>query len=230
MIEVIIFDFDGLILDTEISAYQSWQKIYQEYQRELPLEHWLSCIGGTVEHFDPCAHLEGLLGAPIPREEVISRRRALHLQELEAQLTLPGVEGYLHDAQRLGLKIGLASNSSREWVEGHLARLDLLRYFDCLKTGDQVARAKPAPDLYRAVLDCLGVQARQAIALEDSPHGVRAAQAAGLFCIAVPNQMTARLSLDHADLRLSSLAVMPLEALLRMVEEKCRASLYTSRS
>jgi beta-phosphoglucomutase-like phosphatase (HAD superfamily) len=101
----------------------------------------------------------------------------------------------------------------------------LLEYFAILKTGDQVARTKPAPDLYLAALDALGVRADQAIALEDSPHGVRSAQNAGIFCVAVPNQLTGRLPLEHADLRLTSMAALPLEELLRTVEEKYQTSL-----
>jgi HAD superfamily hydrolase (TIGR01509 family) len=218
MIQALIFDFDGLILDTEISAYQSWQEIYQEYSCELPLEKWVLCIGGTLEHFDVYAYLADLLGHEVSRDDLTAKYRKHHLDALESQLALPGVEACMRDAKQLGLKIGLASNSPYSWVSGHLNRLGLISYFDCIKTGDDVTHAKPHPELYLAALDCLGVQPEQALALEDSPHGVRAAQRAGIFCIAIPNQLTYHLPLDHADFRITSLEATPLTHLIAEFE------------
>lgn len=217
MIRAIVFDFDGLILDTEISAYQTWQEIYAEYGCELPFEIWATCIGGSPELFDPCAYLEEQTGRPIQREEVRQRRRQRHLELITAQSPLPGVETYLQDARRLGLYIGLASSSPHSWVDAHLERLGILDYFDSIQCFDDVTHTKPDPELYLAVLNALHVRGDEAIALEDSPNGVRAAQRAGIFCVAVPNPVTKRLPLEHADMRLSSLAEMPLEELLLKV-------------
>jgi HAD superfamily hydrolase (TIGR01509 family) len=133
---------------------------------------------------------------------------------IEAESILPGVDEYLREAGRLGLRIGLASSSSRDWVVGHLGRLGLDGSCHFVRCWDDVELAKPAPDLYLAVLDDLQVAAPEAIALEDSPNGVAAAKAAGLWCVAVPNELTAELDLSSADLRLSSLAEMPLQQLL----------------
>jgi len=130
---------------------------------------------------------------------------------------LPGVEDYILSAKRLGLKIGVASSSRHEWVDTHLTRLGLIDYFDSIKCFDDVKRTKPDPELYLAVLDALGVHGQQAIALEDSPNGVIAAQQAGIFCVAVPNPVTSQLSLLHADLCLSSLTEVSLEQLLAKV-------------
>src|SRR5581483_5413115 len=118
------------------------------------------------------------------------RRMRRYLEMIEAQAVLPGVEAAIADARRLGLKIGLASSSHRDWVVGHLSRLGLHAHFDTLKTADDVTHTKPHPELYLAVLDALGLQAREAIALEDSPHGIHAARNAGIFCVVIPNQMT----------------------------------------
>jgi HAD superfamily hydrolase (TIGR01509 family) len=221
MIEALIFDFDGLILDTESSSLQTWQEIYTEFGCDLPFETWGKSIGGSAtEPFDACEYLEMLLGRPVEREELRERRRKRHVELVEALLPLPGVEDYLREAKRLGLKIGLASSSRHEWVDAHLARLDLLAYFDTIKCRNDVAHVKPDPALYLAVLDALHVGAEQAIVFEDSPNGVVAAQRAGIFSIAVPNLITCQLSLEHADMRLISMRDMPLEALLAAVQEK----------
>lgn len=221
MIEALIFDFDGLILDTESSALQTWQEIYTECGCDLPFETWGKSIGGSAaEPFDACEYLETLLGRPVEREVLRERRRKRHVELVEALLPLPGVEDYLREAKQLGLKIGLASSSRHEWVDTHLARLGLLEYFDTIKCRNDVAHVKPDPALYLAVLDALHVRAHQAIVFEDSPNGIVAAQRAGVFSIAVPNAITCQLPLEHADLRLISMKDMPLEALLAAVQEK----------
>lgn len=225
MIQALIFDFDGLILDTELSAYQSWQEIYQEYDCDLPLQEWARCIGGAGHLFDPCAYLETLLQRPVERDALRSKRRQRHLELIASRTTLPGVEEYLTDSRRLGFKLAVASSSSKEWVTDHLSRLGLLDYFDALRCGDSVTHKKPHPELYCSALRDLGVAAEQAIALEDSPNGVLAAQRAGIFCVAVPNVITGQLLLDHADLRLSSLSDLPLEGLLAEVAKRSSSKL-----
>ena len=116
------------------------------------------------------------------------------------QPILPGVEDYLQTAKELNLKLGIASSSDRKWVEGNLSRLELLDYFDIVHTSDDVEFTKPDPTLYRLALHSLELNPGDAIVLEDSPNGVSASKAAGIFTVAVPNPLTARLNLDHADL------------------------------
>jgi len=217
MIRALIFDFDGLILDTEGPAYQSWVEIFEEFGASLPLSVWETWIGGSPHGFDPCGYLESQLGRPVDRE-TLTARQLKREEELNAvQKALPGVEEYIADARRLGLKLGVASSSDLQWVFGHLERLGLLEQFDCIKGAEDVESVKPRPDLYVAVLEELGLCPEEAIALEDSPHGITSAQAAGLFCVVVPNPLTRQLSTDHADLHLASLADLPLEDLLSRV-------------
>ena len=104
-------------------------------------------------------------------------------------------------------------------MHGHLERLGLSEHFDCIKCADDVKNVKPAPELYLAVVDELGVRPEEAVALEDSPNGITAAQTAGTFCVVVPNPLTRQLSADRADLRLDSLRDVPLAKLIRQVEE-----------
>jgi HAD superfamily hydrolase (TIGR01509 family) len=150
---------------------------------------------------------------------MIEPRRQVRERELIDQLSpLPGVLDILQDARRLGLKVGLASSSTCAWVTGHLERIGLLEYFDCITASDDVHRTKPDPALFIKTLERLNLRAEQAVAFEDSDHGLLAARSAGIFAIAVPGAMTRDLPLEHADLRLESLAGIPLETLLEIVE------------
>ena len=131
---------------------------------------------------------------------------------------MPGVEKWLSDAQRLGLKVGLASSSERNWVMEHLTRLSLYPHFDCIKCCEDVTRTKPYPELYLSVLDALGIMPEQAIALEDSSNGIQAAKNAGIFSVAIPNMITNNFSFDHADLQLASLMDIELTHLIATIE------------
>jgi HAD superfamily hydrolase (TIGR01509 family) len=213
-VKLLVFDFDGLIVDTEVPEFQCWQEIFEEHGGRLDLETWAQCIG-TANIFDPYEHLTQQTGRPLDRDTLEQRRRA-RLEELMAgQGVLPGVCEYLDEAAARGLKVGVASSSSRQWVCGHLERFGLLDRFHAIRCSDDVERVKPDPALYRSVCELLGVDPAHAVAFEDSPNGIRAAKAAGMTCVAVPNPLTARLDLSAADFRLSSLADMPLSELLR---------------
>jgi HAD superfamily hydrolase (TIGR01509 family) len=213
VIRAIVFDFDGLILDTEEPIYRSWLEVYEAHGEDLPFERWVQIVGSTTTGFHPQHHLEERLGRPLPKE-VLERRMDRRTELILANRVLPGVAQRLDEARDMGLKLGVASSSTQDWVRGHLVRLGLLDRFDCLRCRDDVASAKPDPDLYLAVLDCLGVTAAESIAIEDSPNGVAAAKRAGLRCVAIPNSITARLDLSRADLILSSLAELTVGQLL----------------
>ena len=214
----LVFDFDGLILDTETTDFQSWQEVYRAHGCELRLEDWADCVGRPAGHFDPFEHLERLTGVRFERGQIRAQRSA-RMRELNLlQSVLPGVCDYLREARELGLTIGLASSSDRAWVHGHLGRLGLRDYFDTIKCVEDTGAHKPDPAPYLAVLDTLGVPPAGAVAFEDSPHGVAAAKAAGMLCVAVPNPVTRRLGLDRADLVLASLASLPLSVLLTRLD------------
>lgn len=214
----LVFDFDGLILDTETTDFQSWQEVYRVHGCELQLEEWADCVGRPAGHFDPFEHLARLSGVRIERDRIRAQRSA-RMRELNLlQPVLPGVRDHLRVAREFGLKVGLASSSDRAWVTGHLGRLGLLDYFDAIKCVEDTGAHKPDPAPYLAVLDALGIPPTGAVAFEDSPHGVAAAKAAGMLCVAVPNSVTRRLGLDRADLVLDSLASLPLPALLSRLD------------
>lgn len=213
VIRAVVFDFDGLILDTEEPVYRSWLEVYQAHGEELPFERWVQIVGSTTTGFHPQRHLEERLGRPLP-QDVLDRRMGRRTEMILAKAALPGVVQRLDEARALGLKLGCASSSTQDWVRGHLDRLGILDRFDCIRCRDDVEHAKPEPDLYLAVLDCLDVGAGDAFAVEDSPNGVTAAKRAGLRCVAIPNSITAGLDLSGADVLLASLAEVTMAELL----------------
>ena len=217
MIRAIVFDFDGLILDTEEPVLRSWVEVYEEHGEELPFDRWVEIVGSTTIGFHPQHHLEDLLGRPLP-QDVLDRRIGRRTEFILANQVLPGVLQHIEEAHSLGLKLGVASSSTTQWVKGHLARLGILDRFHCVRCRDDVANVKPAPDLYLAVLECLGVTAAEAFAIEDSPNGVTAAKQAGLRCVAIPNTITASLDLSRADVVLGSLSEVTLAQLLTRLE------------
>lgn len=213
MLQAIIFDFDGLMLETEGADFYSWQECYQLYGASLDLATWLPYIGmgSSSITFDIYAHLEEQAGMPINRDEIRSRRCARYTELVAQQALLPGVEKLIASARSRGLRLAVASSSNREWVCGHLEQRKLREYFEVVVCEDDVRYTKPDPELYLTALTKLGIKAEEAMALEDSPNGVLAAKRAGLFCIAVPNPLTCHMTYEEADLRLPSLVEIRLE-------------------
>lgn len=215
MIKGLIFDFDGLILDTETPEYQAISAAYAEHGQHLPVTLYGSVVGAQYgQQFDPVVHLSSLMGTPIDApafwERVDQQRMAL----IERSQALPGVENYLETAKQRGLKLAVASSSPHSWVDGHLQRLGLFHYFDVIQCKDDVRQIKPAPDLFLAALGALQLRAEEALVFEDSRNGVLAAQAAGIRVVLVPNSVTVHLDIRGESLRLASLAEMPLNDLL----------------
>jgi HAD superfamily hydrolase (TIGR01509 family) len=211
----LLFDFDGLLVDTESPSRLGWEELYREHGHELPLDEWATLVGTIGAPFDPFAHLETLVGQPLDRDELTAHRRARELALIDLEVLRPGIEGYLDEARRRGLRTALVSSSSRDWIEPILRRLDRLDHWDAIVAADgDTTRAKPQPTLYLEALSTLGLGADEAVAFEDSPNGVRAAKGAGLFCVAVPNPVTETLALDEADVVVGSLAELPFADLL----------------
>ena len=216
--DLLIFDFDGLILDTETAAFESWTEIFRSHNATLPLPEWAKCIGTTNDEFDVYAYLEKQVGRPLDRREL--RRRYSERAEgiVRGMEPRPGVVDYLKEAQKLRIAMAVASSSHQDWVMGHLSRLGLADCFHSIRTADDVAKVKPDPELYQLTLTTMGVSPRQALAFEDSPNGIKAAKAAGVNCVAVPNAITRELPLPHTDRRIESMAEISLRELLHQLE------------
>jgi HAD superfamily hydrolase (TIGR01509 family) len=220
MIKTLIFDFDGLILDTETPVYLSWVEIYRGFGLTLPFDDWTNIIGtSAAEHFDPFDRLEAQYSFKLDRKKLVAKRTEFELSLIIKNPVLPGVKELIDAAQKKALKLAVASSSSRDWVEGHLKRLRLIQHFDVICCSEDVPRTKPDPALFLLALEQLKLNCHEAIVLEDSPHGITAANRANIFSVAVPNGMTRDLIFSHADLRLNSLAESNLETLIQLAEK-----------
>jgi HAD superfamily hydrolase (TIGR01509 family) len=202
-VQAIVFDFDGLLMDTETTMVESWQTEWAYHGLELDLDGFWPGHGGDVSE-DRYAVLAAAVGAGYDRAESHARRMA-HRDRLHASLDFrPGIREWISSARELGLRVAIASSSPRSWVVGHLERVDAVKLFDEIVTGDEVPAHKPDPAIYRLALQRLGVPGSAAIAVEDTPHGVEAAQAAGMYAVAVPNPYVPPAAVASADLTLGS--------------------------
>jgi HAD superfamily hydrolase (TIGR01509 family) len=215
----LLFDFDGLLIDTETPSRLAYEELYREHGHELPLDKWATLVGTIGAEFDPDAHLEELVGRPLDRAALAERRRAREHELTDLEDLRPGIEDYLAEAERRGLKTAIVSSSDTDWIDRHLLRLDRRRGWDAIVAANgDVGRAKPQPALYLEALDALGLRPEEAIAFEDSVNGIRAAKGAGVFVVAVPNPITETFALDEADLLLGSLEELSLDDLLARVD------------
>lgn len=217
MWRAVVFDFDGLILDTETNEFKAFQMVFEEHGHQLTLDRWSGCVGTDLSVYNPYDHLDELVGFALDREQVRSMHKANFARFMENETVRPGVVSFLEEAQALGLRIGLASSSSRAWVTGHLSRIGLMDYFETIHTKDDVAKVKPDPELYMRAVNSLEVQPFETVAFEDSPNGALAAHRAGLNCVIVPNSVTETLPFGTHNRRIASMADHSLSELLQQL-------------
>ena len=210
MIRALVFDFDGLILDTETPLIDAYGEVHARHGVPFDRARFVRSVGHAEYAFDPWHGF-----SPHADRVALELERRLYKDEiLLRQPILPGVKTLLTDARTAGLRIGLASNSEHAWVEPHLERIGLRPFFEFLACREDAPSPKPEPDLYRLVLNRFGLRGLEAIAFEDSHTGSLAAKRANLWAVAVPNESTAHHDFAHVDLRIPSLAEVTLESLL----------------
>jgi HAD superfamily hydrolase (TIGR01509 family) len=210
-VPAIVFDFDGLLMDTETTMVESWQAEWAYHGLELDMTTFWPGHGGDITE-ERYAVLAAAVGDRFDRAESHARRLA-HRQRLHDELDFrPGIRSWIADARELGLQVAIASSSARSWVMGHLERVGAVGLFDHIVTGDEVPTHKPDPAIYELALRRLGVP--WAIAVEDTAHGVAAAQAAGMYAVAVPNPYVTPAAVAAADLVLGSADQLLLSELL----------------
>ncbi|TWT13291.1 HAD family phosphatase [Planomicrobium sp. CPCC 101079] len=216
MIKGIIFDFDGLIFDTETNQYTVYQEMFAEHGTELPIARWQQEIG-THSGFSALDYLEELLDRKLEQDVLREQFSTKYHAKMAEEKARAGVEDYLKAAKEQGLKIGLASSSNFKWVSTNLKKLGLYEYFECVKTSDDVEHVKPDPALYLLAAECLGLTPEECLVFEDSANGAMAAKRAGMNCVIVPNEVTHTMDFCDVEHRIESMADMTLEEVLDYV-------------
>ncbi len=218
MIAALLFDFDGLIVDTEVATFQSWRDTYADYGVDLALDDWLPAVGtgtSTAGAFDAVAHLEKLIGTRVDRDAVVARRARRKAELYVRAPVLPGVRERLDEARKLGLRTAIVTRNHEVRVTAKCAAVGLDHPWDAIVCANDTPTADKTV-LYRRALAILRARADEALAFEDSPSGVHAAKGAELRCVAVPNEITRSAPFHEADAVLSSLAERPLDEILAL--------------
>ncbi len=213
-LRALLFDFDGLIVDTETSVYQGWKHIYERHGETLHLKEYVQCVGSSVEHgYNPGDTLEERVGKRLDWDVLHKEKQEVIERLLEESEPLPGVVDLLAEAKTAGLPCVIASSSPHMWVDRWVANLKLGSYFQKIICRDDVGKPKPAPDLFIAAAKAAGIPHENALVLEDSENGLRAATAAGIRCCIVPNEITKYSNFQKAWKKLPSLCGQSLEVL-----------------
>jgi HAD superfamily hydrolase (TIGR01509 family) len=214
-VDALIFDMDGTIIDTETADYNSWKEVYDRYNVELTLDMWRLRVGWVnLAMFDPLLNLQSAIKKLLSEAE-LREQHERYMTNCSNLPILPGVLEMIQSAHAHGLKLAVASNSDKWWVEHWLQYHKLRSYFHCVFTRDDVTNPKPHPDMYIAAAACLGVPVDRCVVFEDSPVGMQAAISAGIRTIAIPNWVTMSLTRPEGlSLTLETLAELPFEKLM----------------
>ncbi len=218
MMDAIIFDFDGLVLETEQPLYETWRGVYIEHGHDLPVQDWIAQMGRPAYTENTVAKLNRLVGGSLDTDAVVADYKRRLDEVIARQPVLPGVVEVLRDAEALGLGLAVASGSSRRWVVGHLDRLSLTKRFSHVTTNEDTTAHKPDPAPFLHAAAALDVKPARTMVLEDSENGIASAKAAGMFAVAIPSVLTRPMPFDHADLRLDSLDQMPLAEVIQKLD------------
>lgn len=190
-LSAVVFDFDGTIADTEAIEYECWRAEFVRHGAQLRLDEWMQCVGAGPGAWDPLDALMAATGGAAEPGPSLQRVRGAVQKQIRRLLPRPGVPELIEEIAAQGVPLAVASSSSSAWVHGLLGQLGLGGWFQAVATRDEVGRAKPAPDLFDLALRRLGSDPRRSVAIEDSPNGAKAAHAAGLAVVVVPNLVTA---------------------------------------
>lgn len=220
-LEAVVFDFDGLILDTEWSIFESALAAFAAHGHTLTIEAWSTIIGTNTDDDDSWwQHL--CASAGVSDFDLALFVAAYESQDRSIRDRLPanpGVTELLVELTEAGVPMGIASSSSRAWLDRHIGRLGLADHFATLVGRDLVGGvSKPAPDVYLKACADLGADPARSVALEDSAHGATAAKTAGMRVVAVPSRITIHNDFSHADLVVASLHELTVERLAALAD------------
>lgn len=206
----IIFDFDGVLVDTEWAIFNSWVELYHREGCKLTVQDYSPCLGAGYTHWDPASHLESLTGKHFNWDQENARRQANIEQRLIHSGLMPGARELLEWCCSMGIRLTVASSSSRSWVAGWLNRLNAMHFFPEIFCRTDGYAVKPAPALFLAAQNFLALPVEDCLVVEDSRNGLLAANAAGIRSVAIPCRLTRKLDLSAADFHMKSLSELHL--------------------
>lgn len=210
--EAVLFDFDGTLWDSETAVFEVIRDLYRAHGQDLSIETWSQAVG-TLDAFDPYVVLHELTHAGFDLAVVRGETEERIQQAARAVTLRPGVDRFLRQVDATGVRRALVSSDTRRWVRTNLEHLGWSDGWAAVVCADGVVeRSKPAPYLYLSALEALGTSATSAFAIEDSPNGIRAAKAAGLACVCIPNEVTSGFDVSEADVVYGSFEGLSLEA------------------
>ncbi|MFD2257316.1 HAD family hydrolase [Luteolibacter algae] len=195
----VLFDFDGVLVDTEWAIYQAWLRTFQRHGQNLPLSLYTRCIGSDFDAWSPKLYLEDLTKLEFDWIKMDEERQVEIRADLEKEGAIPGVIDVLEELETRDVPLAVVSSSSHDWVDGWLEKLDLRRFFREVVCKGDAPRIKPAPDLYLAAAEKLGLEPGKCLVIEDSLNGLNSAKAAGMDVWVVPNRVTRDLDFGAAD-------------------------------
>ena len=188
MIQAVLFDMDGTVFDTEAIYRRCWRRAAKEVGFDVDMELFFQRICG-LNMTDMTAYVYRVYGEDTPFEEIRARRR-VYLDEELKKVGLPfksGAPQIFYDLKQRGIKLAIATSSGRKLVDRYLQMSGLEGIFDVIMTGELVEHGKPHPEIFLTAAEKLGVPADACVVVEDSPNGVRAGHAAGMYTVMVPD-------------------------------------------
>ncbi len=201
----VIFDFDGVLVDTEWAIYRSWQRVFESEGFSLPLNIFNQCIGSGYTHWNPAEYLESLTHRTYDWPVINAKRQQeIHADLLKSGL-MPGALDLLDYCRAQNLPIAVASSSTHSWVDGWLTKLQIRDRFCQVLCRDDGLPVKPDPALYHESAKRLHLSASRCLVIEDSANGSLAAIRAGLPVVVIPSPITVHASFHSAVCRLNSL-------------------------
>lgn len=202
----VLFDFDGVLVDTEWAIYQSWKRVFEAHGQHLPLDIYTRCIGSDFATWSPKTHLEDLTGLAFDWHDLDARRQEEIMKDLTHEGAMHGAVSFLEALNAAGIPKAVVSSSSHRWVDGWLEKLGLTGHFQTIVCRGDAPRIKPAPDLFLEAAKRLDLTPESCLVIEDSLNGLNAAKTAGMAVWIVPNRVTECLDFSPADRVFRSLA------------------------
>lgn len=199
MLEAVIFDMDGVLIDSEPVHYESNKKIMQEFGYNLEYDYYKQFIGSTLTHMWEVIKKDYEISNEISELNRMSEQYSNNIIKENGYIRVPGAAELVKMFNDNGIKLAVASSSSAYLIDKAVSYLGIKECFDVLVSGENIANPKPSPDIFLKAAESLGVDVGRCLVIEDSANGVKAAKAAGMACVGYINPNSGEQDLSKAD-------------------------------